>query len=148
MQYCHSRGVLHKDIKMENVIVGSDLSVRLIDFGYSEVVSEQSNPTTRFCGTPYYFPPEFILKRAAAGSLASDLWSLGVLFYRVMYGVFPFAPESGDKRDLWKLILNGTFAYPQDSKPCDALFINSFLFLDPAKRVSLDIAVNYLKCLV
>lgn len=65
-----------------------------------------------------------------------------------MYGVFPFSPESGSKKDLWALILNGTFSYPEESKSCDALFINSFLFLDPTKRIDLAIAINYLKCIV
>lgn len=68
VQFCHAHGVLHKDIKLENIMINQQGEVRLIDFGYSEFMSEESSPQTRFCGTPYYFPPEFILKRNKKGN--------------------------------------------------------------------------------
>ena len=139
-------------------MIKKDGEIRLIDFGYSTIKSDNSTEKQRFCGTPYYFPPEFILKKEKKGTFccfqywlldfASDLWSLGVLFYKIMYDIFPFSPDTADKKELWKLILNGAFSYPKYSKKCDVLFLNSFLILDPAKRIDLSIALNYLKCIL
>lgn len=60
LQFCHSKGILHKDIKMQNVMVRPNLSVKIIDFGYSEVLPRRGDRALKFCGTPYYMPPEFI----------------------------------------------------------------------------------------
>jgi serine/threonine protein kinase len=48
---------------MENIMVRPDKSVKLIDFGYSEILPRPSNKIVKFCGTPYYMPPEFIMNK-------------------------------------------------------------------------------------
>lgn len=67
MQFCHSQGVLHKDLKLENVMVSADLSVSLVDFGYSELIPRPRGKAPRYCGTPCYVPPEFIKKERCHG---------------------------------------------------------------------------------
>lgn len=57
---CHEKGVIHRDIKMENIMVAEDLSVKVIDFGYGRVLADPSDLLDRYCGTPYYMPPEII----------------------------------------------------------------------------------------
>jgi serine/threonine protein kinase len=53
--------VIHRDIKFENVIVLPDLSIKIIDFGYGLVLNPSNPRQSRYCGTPYYMPPELIL---------------------------------------------------------------------------------------
>jgi MAP/microtubule affinity-regulating kinase len=60
--YCHSKGVVHKDIKMDNIMIRSNGEMRLIDFGFSEILPRESGSKPKFCGTPYYIPPEFLKK--------------------------------------------------------------------------------------
>ena len=62
LEFVHSKGILHKDIKLENVMIRSDGRLKLIDFGFSEILPRNLNENFRFCGTPYYYPPEFIRK--------------------------------------------------------------------------------------
>ena len=56
---CHNSGVVHRDIKLENVMIHSDFSIILIDFGYGKVIKNEKK-LNRYCGTPYYMPPEMI----------------------------------------------------------------------------------------
>ena len=60
--YCHKQKVLHKDIKLENIMIRSNLDIKLIDFGFSEILPRKKNEKPKFCGTPYYIPPEFLKK--------------------------------------------------------------------------------------
>jgi len=60
-------GVIHRDIKQENVMVLEDLSVKIIDFGYGLVLNPTNQRQIRYCGTPYYMPPELILGKEYDG---------------------------------------------------------------------------------
>lgn len=57
---CHRAGVVHRDVKLENVIVREDLSVRLIDFGFAMPLQSPDERLKGNCGTPYYIPPEMV----------------------------------------------------------------------------------------
>lgn len=71
----HERGVCHRDIKLENILVQQDI-LKLIDFGFSTFSHTLLNT---HCGTPSYMPPEITLKIKYDGK-ASDIWAAGVLF--------------------------------------------------------------------
>lgn len=73
LQSCHAKGVVHRDIKLENVMVAPDLSVRLIDFGYGKVLRQSGERLSKYCGTPYYMPPEIIRREAYNGQSAFAL---------------------------------------------------------------------------
>jgi serine/threonine protein kinase len=59
---CHKKKIIHRDIKLENVMIHKDHSVKLIDFGYGQVILRFPKLLNRYCGTPYYMPPEMIKK--------------------------------------------------------------------------------------
>jgi len=88
MDYCHKKNICHRDIKLENIIIDSDLNVKLIDFGFATLTSS-SRLLNFFCGTPSYMPPEIVEKVDYNGILA-DIWSLGILLYTLLCGAFPF----------------------------------------------------------
>ena len=69
VHFCHKNGILHKDLKLENIMVGLDLSTILVDFGYSEIIPRPKGIEIKYCGTPFYVPPEFIKKEKARGEL-------------------------------------------------------------------------------
>ncbi|XP_017579961.2 serine/threonine-protein kinase pim-1-like [Pygocentrus nattereri] len=88
---CSKRGVMHRDIKLENLLINPHtLAVKLIDFGCGDLIKKSGYDI--FEGTTEYFPPEFFLKgRYHAGP--ATVWSLCVLMFRMVCGYLPFAED-------------------------------------------------------
>ncbi len=88
IQYCHQNGIVHRDIKTENIMIDHNHNIRIIDFGFAISL----NPAKRlkiFCGTPHYLAPEIIRNETYSGERA-DCWSLGILLYIMICGKLPF----------------------------------------------------------
>ena len=76
--YLHSEGVIHRDLKLENIMMTLDGHVKLFDFGLSKVgVFKGKNLTNTFCGTPTYMAPELMDRRFYDEAI--DLWCLGII---------------------------------------------------------------------
>jgi serine/threonine protein kinase len=95
LQCVHERGVVHRDLKPENLFVTDDGIVKLMDFGIAKRQSTQGNLTVQgfSAGTPAYMSPEQIENFAATTHL-SDIYSLGVIAYRLFTGELPFENEN------------------------------------------------------
>lgn len=90
LRYMHSKNIIHRDIKSENILVGLHSEIRLADFGYR--VHSESGLRSTVCGTLDYLSPEVALMMLKPGkseeyyTKAIDQWSLGVLMYELLVG--------------------------------------------------------------
>jgi serine/threonine protein kinase len=108
LAYLHSRNIVHRDIKAENILLDANgETIKIADFGLSTVLSSETLETG-LCGTPGYLAPEILLRREYAP--ASDVWALGVLAYILLCGFTPFQ-DDGDMRRLFKRIVHGQWEF-------------------------------------
>ncbi|OXY98510.1 serine/threonine-protein kinase [Streptomyces diastatochromogenes] len=131
LEAAHAAGVLHRDVKPDNVLLGRYDRVVLTDFGIAQIEGETSlTDTGGFVGSPEYIAPERVLGQRPGP--ASDLWSLGVVLYTATEGVSPFR-RSNTPATL-QSVLNAAPAAPAAARGPLAEAINGLLQKDPAHR--------------
>ncbi|XP_055850885.1 testis-specific serine/threonine-protein kinase 4 [Episyrphus balteatus] len=93
ISYCHSKGVVHRDIKCENLLLDTEFNLKIIDFGFARkdtLASDNSVILSKtFCGSYAYASPE-ILKGVAYNPFLSDIWATGVVCYAMVFGRLPY----------------------------------------------------------
>lgn len=94
LKYLHSLNVLYRDLKPENLMVDSNGYLKLIDFGFSTIMTDTCQPDYRVCGTPEYIPPEVL--QGKGYNEKSEWWAFGCLVYELLVGIQPFAVSSLD----------------------------------------------------
>lgn len=87
--YVNSKKVLHRDIKLDNILLTSEGDVKICDFGVSKLVQSRNQLQTEQCGTPAYIAPE-VFKGKGYRGFQSDVWSAGVVLYAMLFGTVPF----------------------------------------------------------
>ncbi|WND35645.1 serine/threonine-protein kinase [Streptomyces sp. BB1-1-1] len=131
LEAAHAAGVLHRDVKPDNVLLGRHDRVVLTDFGIAQIEGETNlTDTGGFVGSPEYIAPERVLGQRPGP--ASDLWSLGVVLYAATEGVSPFR-RSNTPATL-QSVLNATPAPPASAQGPLAEVITGLLDKDPARR--------------
>lgn len=136
VHYLHGRGIIHRDIKAENVFCAGPTLVKLGDFGFStELTSGMQQQLNTFCGSPPYAAPELFRDESYRGPPV-DLWALGVLLAFIVTGHMPF--QAPTVASLKRHILEGHFTLPAHlSDECQGL-IEAILRQAPAERLTMD----------
>ncbi|KAL6056500.1 Serine/threonine-protein kinase Sgk3 [Balamuthia mandrillaris] len=132
--YLHSKGIIYRDLKPENLLLTADGHICMTDFGISkEGLNCKNDRTATFCGTPEYLAPE-VLEGKEYGKEV-DWWSLGILMYEMSVGIPPFYTE--DVQQMYRKIMEEELDLTATIKDPNARsLIAALLERDPAKRLS------------
>uniref|UniRef100_A0A673BF92 Serine/threonine-protein kinase PLK3 n=1 Tax=Sphaeramia orbicularis TaxID=375764 RepID=A0A673BF92_9TELE len=139
LKYLHSRGILHRDLKLGNFFVNENMELRLGDFGLAAKLETVEQRKKTICGTPNYLAPE-VLNRQGHGT-ESDVWSLGCVMYTLMCGNPPF--ETLDLKETYKCIKEVRYNLPSTLSPAAQKLISGILQKNPSDRLTLDQILNH-----
>ncbi len=92
VSYVHSKSCVHRDLKLENILLDKNENVKLCDFGFTSEYEGKSSYLQTWCGTVCYSAPEMLKGEKYAGEKV-DVWSLGVILYALLCGELPFDEE-------------------------------------------------------
>uniref|UniRef100_A0A0E9X7F8 Protein kinase C delta n=2 Tax=Anguilla TaxID=7935 RepID=A0A0E9X7F8_ANGAN len=109
LQFLHTKGIIYRDLKLDNVMLDRDGHIKIADFGMCKENVFGDNRATTFCGTPDYIAPEILLGQKYTFSV--DWWSFGVLLYEMLIGQSPF--HGDDEDELFESIRMDTPHYPR-----------------------------------
>jgi len=134
LRYVHSKGIIHRDVKPDNIRVDATGRVKLVDFGIAKAEDLSLTGAGFTVGTPYYMAPEQI--RGAKPTQLVDVYSFGVVLFELLSGIRPFEAKAVD--DIFEIILH----QPLDMGPVERLnapprlveLIRGLTDKDPARR--------------
>lgn len=146
--HCHSRGVCHRDLKLENCLLSSPGSqlVKITDFGLSKDIEQHSQPRTQRVGTVSYMAPEVSMASGLVpyDGAAADVWSLGVILYVLVCCDYPFGFDGTGgvpTQHVLAKVSKGVFQFPTEKIPLSNAFmsiVSGMLTLDVTKRLTMD----------
>ena len=158
--YLDSQHVAHRDIKPENVVLTSESTAKLCDFGYAVSSPSDNDKRTTFCGTPEYIPPEMVAVPSCEREYVAryvDAWALGVFAYELVMGQSPFYLSHREKKRIadakgyektYYAIFDAIETFDSLDRPtdCDETFYDfcsALMQRDPRRRMSAADALEH-----
>ena len=141
VKYLHSHAIMHRDLTLANLMITSDMKVKIGDFGLATKIQSPSERHVTMCGTPNFISPE-VATRSSHG-LEADVWGLGCLLYTLLVGRPPF-DTAGVRSTLTKVVM-GDYTLPDNLvlSPEVRDLIHQMLQKNPDKRIKLNSIVDH-----
>ena len=127
IEYLEKLKIVHRDIKLENIIIEDNKNVKIIDFGLSNIYPK-NNILFSSCGSPCYASPEMIMGKHYSGS-GTDIWSSGIVLFAMLCGYLPFTDV--DEQKLYKKIMEGKIYFPQTISKLAKDLLKKLLNINP-----------------
>eukprot|EP00118_Oscarella_pearsei_P006029 m.27564 g.27564 ORF g.27564 m.27564 type:complete len:1054 (+) comp30158_c0_seq1:213-3374(+) len=131
LQYLHERGVVYRDLKLDNLLLDEEGYLKIADFGLCKEGMWYGCKTGTFCGTPEFLAPEVLTETSY--TRAVDWWGLGVLIYEMMVGESPFPGD--DEEEVFDAIVNDDVRYPRYLSNESIAIMRRLLRRNPEKRL-------------
>lgn len=141
IKYIHENSILHRDLKLDNILLDRKMNPKICDFGISSI-QVPGKKIFDTGGTPAYLAPEVIKAEGDVGT-KSDVWSLGVLLYLLTFGIVPF--KANDMQVLYNKIIIGKYKFPECDFISDELInlIQGMLIVNVKERLSMEEVLNH-----
>ena len=149
VDYMHSKGLIHRDLKLENLLLDKHKNIIISDFGFVNLYNKAKNDLMKTsCGSPCYAAPELVLTQSPYAGRKVDIWSIGVILYAMLAGYLPFDDdvENEDGADIVKLynyICSNPLTFPEYISPLARDLLRKIIVPNPAKRISMDEIRNH-----
>lgn len=136
LRFCHQNGVVHRDIKPQNLLLDHNGLLKITDFGLSALSEHKIDGLMQTaCGTPAYSAPEVVSRKGYDGEKA-DAWSCGILLYVFLVGSLPF--DDGNLSNMYRAMHRRAFEFPDWVSKSAKIVIYRLLDPNPNTRLSLD----------
>ena len=133
--YCHRKGILHRDIKLENILINTENKIKLTDFGLCKVKKYSDEYYTDTVGTARYIAPEILLNSGYDESI--DVWGIGIVLFMLLTGEYPF--NGSEKETIYRRIKHKNINYNNyDLTKTEIKLLKRLLCKDPRYRIQLE----------
>lgn len=141
IKYLYDHKIFHRDIKPENILIKNDI-IKIADFGFAKETEDYNKISDTICGSPLYMAPEIVLEKPY--SIKSDIWSLGIILYQMMYKTHPY----GEVKTIIQLVNNFNIKtpiqFPEKNYTKELIdLVSKMLTYDPNNRISWDNLFNH-----